>query len=229
MRKYKKSFLYGLIIGLGYIPVAIAFGITAKPVLSLLETFLMSAMVYGGASQFLTIQMLSASSGAAAVIAAVFVLNSRHFVMSFKVNYDLKHESVLKRLVLSSYVTDEGFAATADTPPELKRFSHYFIVFITAYFFWVLFSLDGYLAGEWMDERWISASGIALYALFIALLVPAVRTHYKYGLTAVYGMLLHWIFSNIPFIPPGAAIIISMLLAALAGFIMERRVFKWLS
>lgn len=226
LRKYKKSFLYGLIIGLGYIPVAIAFGITAKPVLSLLETFLMSAMVYGGASQFLTIQMLSASSGAAAVIAAVFVLNSRHFVMSFKVNYDLKHESVLKRLVLSSYVTDEGFAATADTPPELKRFSHYFVVFITAYIFWVFFSLVGYLAGEWMDERWVSASGIALYALFIALLVPAVRTHYKYGLTAAYGMLLHWIFSNITFIPPGAAIIISMLLAALAGFIMERRLFK---
>lgn len=223
MHLYKQSFFYGLIIGLGYIPVAVAFGITAKPVLSLFETVLMSITVYGGASQFLAVQMFSASSGALAVIIAVFVLNSRHFVMSFKVNYDLKHEPFLKRLLLSSYVTDESFAVTSGIPHKFRHFKYYFIIFITAYIFWVVFSAVGYAAGEFMSEAWITASGIALYALFIALLMPAVRTHYKYGLIAVYGMILHFIFSHITFIPSGAAIIFSMLLAALAGYFMEKR------
>ena len=83
MNTYRQSLLDGLTIGLGYLPVAVAFGITAKPLLTAFETFLMSFMVYGGASQFLALQMLSASSSAAAIIIAIFVLNSRHFVMSF--------------------------------------------------------------------------------------------------------------------------------------------------
>ncbi|MFC3418892.1 AzlC family ABC transporter permease [Salinicoccus hispanicus] len=217
----KKSIMDGITIGMGYLPVAIAFGISAEPLMSLLDTVLMSLMIYGGASQFLVLQML-ASSSALAIVIAVFVLNSRHFVMAFKVNYDLKHESFLKRLVLSSYVTDESFAVTANSTREQRTFLNYFATFIIAYLFWVVFSAVGYLAGEWMSDGWIVASGIALYALFIALLVPAVRVHYKYGIVAVFGMILHYILSIIPSFPSGIAIIAAILLAALLGLILER-------
>lgn len=223
MNIYRKSFMDGLTIGLGYLPVAVAFGITAKPLLSAFETFLMSFMVFGGASQFLALQMLSASSSAAAIIIAVFVLNSRHFVMSFKINYDLKRESLLKKLLISSYVTDESFAVSATVEEERKDFVNYFIIFITAYIFWVAFSVVGYMAGEIMSEEWVAASGIALYALFIALLVPAIRTHHKYLIVAVLGMVLHFIFTAMHFIPSGIAIILAMVLAALFGLVLEKR------
>ncbi len=223
MNTYRQSLLDGLTIGLGYLPVAVAFGITAKPLLTAFETFLMSFMVYGGASQFLALQMLSASSSAAAIIIAIFVLNSRHFVMSFKINYDLKDESLLKKLLISSYVTDESFALSANVEDERKNFINYFIIFITAYIFWVVFSVVGYMAGEIMSEEWVTASGIALYALFIALLVPAIRTHYKYLIVAVLGMILHFIFIEINFIPSGLAIILAMVLAAMFGLVLENR------
>lgn len=217
----KKPVMDGLTIGMGYLPVAVAFGITAKPLISLFDATLMSVMVYGGASQFLVLQMLN-SSGAAAIILAVFILNSRHFVMAFKVNYDLRHESFVKRLILSSYVTDESFAVTANTPPEGRAFPKYFVTFIIAYLFWVIFSAIGYVAGDWMSDSWTIASGIALYALFIALLIPAVRVHYRYGLVAVFGMIFHGILSVIPAVPSGFAIIIAMLLAAFMGILMEK-------
>ena len=223
MNTYRKSLLDGLTIGLGYLPVAVAFGITAKPLLTAFETFLMSFMVFGGASQFLALQMLSASSSATAIIIAVFVLNSRHFVMSFKINYDLKNESLLKKLFISSYVTDESFALSANVEEERKNFINYFIIFITAYIFWVVFSVVGYMAGEIMSEEWVTASGIALYALFIALLVPAIRTHYKYMVVAVLGMILHFLFIEINFIPSGLAIILAMVLAAMFGLVLEKR------
>ena len=224
MNTYRKSLLDGLTIGLGYLPVAVAFGITAKPLLTAFETFLMSFMVFGGASQFLALQMLSASSSAAAIIIiAVFVLNSRHFVMSFKINYDLKDESLLKKLLISSYVTDESFALSANVENERKNFINYFIIFITAYIFWVVFSVVGYMAGEIMSEEWVTASGIALYALFIALLVPAIRTHHKYLIVAVLGMILHFIFIEINFIPSGLAIILAMVLSAMFGLVLEKR------
>ncbi|WP_342387729.1 AzlC family ABC transporter permease [Salinicoccus bachuensis] len=218
---FKRSIMDGMTIGMGYLPVAVAFGITAKPLLSFFETVLMSFMVYGGASQFLALQMLT-SSGALAIVIAVFILNSRHFVMAFKVNYDLKHESFLKRLLLSSYVTDESFAVTANNDEDQHTFTNYFATFFIAYAFWVAFSAVGYLAGEWMSEGVILASGIALYALFIALLIPAVRVHYKYGIVAALGMVMHYVLGTIPFVPSGIAIVAAILLAALLGVILER-------
>lgn len=142
--------------------------------------------------------------------------------MAFKVNYDLKHESFLKRLILSSYVTDESFAVTANNDEDQHTFMNYFATFFIAYAFWVAFSAVGYLAGEWMSEGLILASGIALYALFIALIIPAVRVHYKYGIVAVLGMVMHYVMSIIPFVPAGIAIVAAILLAALMGVILER-------
>ena len=85
------------------------------------------------------------------------------------------------------------------------------------------FSVVGYVAGEIMSEEWVAASGIALYALFIALLVPAIRTHYKYLLVALLGMMLHFVFTAMEFIPSGIAIILAMVLAAMFGLVLEKR------
>lgn len=218
----KQSFADGVTIGFGYIPVALAFGMSAKLLLTGMDTFLMSTLVYGGASQFLILQMMPLSS-ALAIILAVFILNSRHFVMSLKINYDIKQESLLKRFLVSSYVTDEAFAISASYGIERKNFASYFTTFITAYLFWPTFGIIGYFTGSIMTDNMILASGIALYAMFIALLVPAVQLHIKYGIVAILGMLLHYLFTLMPWFPSGIAIIAAMLLAALAGLIIEEK------
>lgn len=112
---YKRSFSDGIAIGFGYLPVAMAFGITAKPLIDLLSTTLMSGLNYAGAGQFLTLQMLEDSSYIAIII-AIFILNSRMFIMSFKINYDLKQLNFIKRLLISIFVTDETFAVTSRYP-----------------------------------------------------------------------------------------------------------------
>lgn len=218
----KQSLGDGVTIGFGYIPVALAFGMTAKLLVSAMDTFLMSAFIYGGASQFLILQMIPVSS-ALAIIFAVFILNSRHFVMSLKLNYDLAHEPFLKRFLVSAYVTDESFAMSASYGIERRTFASYFTMFFTAYLFWVVFSVIGYFAGAIMTDNMILASGIALYAMFIALLVPAVQLHIKYGIVAFCGMVLHYIFTLLPWFPSGIAIIVAMLLAALVGLIIEEK------
>ena len=69
---YKRSFSDGIAIGFGYLPVAMAFGITAKPLIDLLSTTLMSGLNYAGAGQFLTLQMLEDSSYIVIII-AIFI------------------------------------------------------------------------------------------------------------------------------------------------------------
>ena len=204
---YKRSFSDGIAIGFGYLPVAMAFGITAKPLIDLLSTTLMSGLNYAGAGQFLTLQMLEDSSYIAIII-AIFILNSRMFIMSFKINYDLKQLNFIKRLLISIFVTDETFAVTSRYPEERKTFTDYFITLFVSYLFWVVFTVVGYLTGEIMSEKLVISSGIALYALFIALLMPAVRD-FKHFLLKEIG------------VAAGVSIVLAMVGAALIGLILE--------
>lgn len=215
---YKRSLSDGFAIGLGYLPVAMAFGITAKPLIDLLSTTLMSALNFAGAGQFLTLQMLEDSSFIAIII-AIFILNSRMFIMSFKVNYDLKHLNFIKRFLISMFVTDESFAVTSRYPKERKTFIDYFVTLFTSYLFWVVFTVVGYLTGEVMSETLVIASGIALYALFIALLMPAVQD-FKNLVVAGLGMGMHFLFKEIG-IASGISIVLAMLGAALIGLLLD--------
>ena len=215
---YKRSFSDGIAIGFGYLPVAMAFGITAKPLIDLLSTTLMSGLNYAGAGQFLTLQMLENSSYIAIII-AIFILNSRMFIMSFKINYDLKQLNFIKRLLISIFVTDETFAVTSRYPEERKTFTDYFITLFVSYLFWVVFTVVGYLTGEIMSEKLVISSGIALYALFIALLMPAVRD-FKNFVVAFMGMGMHFLLKEIG-VAAGVSIVLAMVDAALIGLILE--------
>src|SRR5690625_5976591 len=79
----KQGIVDSIPIALGYIPVALTFGILAKQAgMSILELTMMSAFVYAGASQFLGAYMIISSASAVEIIVATFVLNFRHFIMS---------------------------------------------------------------------------------------------------------------------------------------------------
>ncbi|CAD2072084.1 AzlC family ABC transporter permease [Phocicoccus pinnipedialis] len=223
---YTQSLADGITIGLGYLPVAMAFGITAKPLLDLLSAGLMSALNFAGAGQFLTLQMLNNSSYIAIII-AVFILNSRMFIMSFKINYDLKHLDFFKRFLISMFVTDESFAVTSRYPEERKTFIDYFVTLFISYVFWIVFTVVGYLTGEVMSDTLVVASGIALYALFIALLMPSVRD-YKNLVVAGLGMGMHFLFKEIG-LASGIAIVLAMLGAAWIGLFLDLKDKNWRS
>ena len=78
-----KGILASIPIFIGYIPVAITFGLLAKATgLTLLESFLFSALVFAGASQFMALQLMSLGVAHLQIIAITFIMNFRHFLMS---------------------------------------------------------------------------------------------------------------------------------------------------
>ena len=71
----------GVSLAVGYIPVALTFGLLAKTTgLSLFETFLMSALVFGGASQYMSLSMLAVQTGIIEIVMTTFIVNIRHFL-----------------------------------------------------------------------------------------------------------------------------------------------------
>src|SRR5699024_12503865 len=79
----KRGVLAGIPIMLGYLPIAIAYGVLARQTgLSLAELILMSVLVFAGASQVMGVNMIGVGAGAIESVVATFVLNFCDFIMS---------------------------------------------------------------------------------------------------------------------------------------------------
>lgn len=221
----QQGFKVAFPIAIGYIPIAITYGVLAKQSgLSLIELTLMSAFVYAGASQFMGVNMIVASATAVEIILATFVLNFRHFVMSLSFMNGLReHVSLKGKMALSLGLTDETFSVAALHMDEAKKersVLFYGTIILTAYLTWVFGSLLGGLVGNIIPETLSQSMGIALYALFIALLVPSVKKHYRYGIIAIIAIIINVFVSQ--FLSSGWAIVMATVFGGLSGlFILK--------
>ncbi|RKQ18869.1 branched-chain amino acid ABC transporter permease [Oceanobacillus bengalensis] len=195
VKMFQKGLAVGFPIMLGYLPIALTYGVLAKQAgMSLTELTLMSAMVFAGASQFMGANMIAVGSGAVEIIIATFVLNFRHFVMSLSFMNQLRGVALKWKIPLTLGLTDETFAVSALNPDEAKKEKgayFYAAIIIVAYLSWVLGSLLGGILGDIIPQKLSQSMGIALYAMFIGLLVPSVKKELKVGLIAIVAMLLN--------------------------------------
>lgn len=215
----RRGLIVGIPIILGYLPVAVTFGVLAKQSgLSMIELISMSVFVYAGASQFMGANMIAVGAGALEVIIATFVLNFRHFIMSLSFMNKLRGIGLRFRIPLSLLLTDETFAvASLNTreAEEKKGVLFYLTILFSAYLSWILGTILGGFLGEIIPDKLSQSMGIALYAMFIGLLVPSVKKELKVGLIAVIAMLINLICSQ--FMSDGWAIVLGTVLGGLSG------------
>ena len=220
---FRKGLATGFPIMLGYLPVAITYGVLAKQTgMSLLELTMMSVFVYAGASQFMAINMVAVSAGVMEIIIATFVLNFRHFVMSLSFMNSLRNVERKWKLPLSLGLTDEAFAVSAFHPKEANQ-KHgaffYLGIILIAYLSWVFGSLLGGILGDVIPANLSQSMGIALYAMFIGLLIPSVKKNVKVGLIALLAMLINFICVELGF-SSGWAIVIGTILGGMSGILL---------
>ncbi len=213
----------GLPVAVGYVPMAMAFGVLATQTgLSFLQAGGMSMFVYAGASQFASLGLLAGGASALAIVLATLVLNFRHFLMSVALSRRLPLRKgahlayhVLP-LVLGFGVTDETFVVAS---LEERLTIRYFIGLIaTVYLAWLSGTLVGAGFSSLIPPVIARGMGVALYAMFIAILLPGVKKSLVNGLVAVAGGLLAWGASvTVPAIPSGWRIVIAILAASGIG------------
>ncbi|MCT2535530.1 AzlC family ABC transporter permease [Aquibacillus koreensis] len=209
----------GIPIMLGYLPIAIAYGVLAKQAgLSIFELTMMSVLVYAGAAQFMGAGMIALGTGAIEIIVATFVLNFRHFVMSLSFMNRLRGIDLKWKVPLSLGLTDESFSVASlhgDKAKQENGTYFYAALMLTAYLSWVIGSCVGGLLGDIIPETLSQSMGVALYAMFIGLLVPSVKKEVRMGLIAIIAMLINYIFSQ--FVAQGWAIVIGTVIGGLVG------------
>lgn len=216
----KKQYLSGMKAGIpvifGFIPVGIAYAIMAREAgLSILQTCGMSLSVFAGASQIMATGMIKQGAGIITIIIATFLLNLRHIVMSVCVMDKMKPKSIWIKFLTAFGVTDESFAIFTTEKRE-KATPVFFLGLITVtYSSWNIGTLIGAVASNFLPDILSASFGIALYALFIGLLVPGLNKNFKLTalvvLTAVCNTLLSQLMDS------SWALIISTLVCALIG------------
>lgn len=199
-------------VALGYIPAALAYGLLAKNAgLGLPLTLALSLFVYAGASQFAAVTMLVAGQGVLSIVALTFILNLRHVLMSTALAARLSERNPLKRALIAFGVTDETFSVASLGSSALST-PYLLSLNATAYTSWFLGSLLGHGVGGILPATLQSSMGIALYAMFIGLLIPSVRRSRTGLMIALLAMGMNTVGHL--FLSPGVAIVIVAVVVA---------------
>ena len=213
---YLQGVKAGVPIILGIIPVGVAFAIMARQSgFSILETIMMSATVFAGASQMVSVNMYSQGADLLAIILATFVINLRHLIMSTCIMHKMKSDNVLMKALVSFGITDESFAIFTNLESEEATIGFFMGLISVTYSTWVLSTVLGAISVKLLPAIIANSLGISLYAMFIALLIPNVKSDFKLLYLMIFTGLLNLILVNI--IGGSWAMILSTLIAASVG------------
>ncbi len=224
----------GLPIGIGYFPIAVAFGALAMEAgLRVGDAALMSVLVFAGASQFMAAGMMIAGAGAMQIILATLFVNLRHLMMSLAVHHRLEQASPGLRALVSFGITDETFAfltlqadksrgdaGAAEQEPS-DGISPWFTLGLNsvAYLGWVSGTVMGGFSAQVIPAEISTAMTFGLYALFIGLLMPSVQRSRTVAVIAGASMVLNTMLSLI--LESGWAIVLATVLGAGLGSVLD--------
>ncbi len=219
--EFKKGLQAGISIAIGYVPIALTFGLLAKTTgLSLGETVMMSMIVFAGASQYMSLSLIALGTGMIEIILTTFIVNIRHFLMSASLNEKVELDRVFNRVIYSFGITDETFSVAATQSGKLTTGYMYGLNLI-AYASWVIGSGIGFAIGAGLPETLQQSMSIALYAMFIGLLVPSMKQGVKIVFLAGLAACFNAVFTMTSWLSSGWAIVVATLLSAVLVELIE--------
>ena len=184
-------------ICLGYLSVGTAYAVMAKQSgYSDFETVLMSMICYSGSGQFFAVTSAKDSASLIAICIGLIIFNFRYFIMSTCVFARFDKLSNIKRAFFSHFITDEPFAIFTTAKKDLISSSYFAGLFLVSWCSWVSGAIIGTLATNYLPLNLIQAMNIALYALFIAIVVPAAKGNSKLLVIVICAAVLNVVLSK---------------------------------
>lgn len=226
---FLKGVTDGLPICFGYFSVAFAFGIFAlSNGMNIFESLMISMTNVTSAGQLAGVPIIAAGGSLFELALSQLVINLRYALMSVSLSQKLgKSVRFIDRFVIAFVNTDEVFAVASSNKESVGR-NYMFGLILTPYFGWALGTLTGAIAGDVLPPIVISSLGIAIYAMFVAIVVPPSKKSRGVALCVAVSILLSCAFEYLPYlnkIPDGFSIIICAVLAsALFAIIAPREV-----
>lgn len=199
MNEFVRGLKRGFPICLGYFPVSFTFGLIAvKMGFTPAQATLISLTNMASAGQFAGIRLIEGGAAYIELVVTTFIINLRYFLMSLSLSQKVNPEMPFyKRAVMAYCITDEVFALSAMEPDEVT-FPFFGGLMITPILGWTTGTLVGAVASELLSPMVQGCMGIALYCMFIAIIIPPARKSRKVALAVVVAAALSCIFKYVP-------------------------------
>lgn len=198
---YVRGLLLGKSIGLGYIPVSFTFGLVAVQMgFDPWVAVFISLTNIASAGQFAGIRMIAGGASAIELAMTTLVVNIRYFLMSLSLTQKIDNKlPTYKRCIMAFSVTDEIFALAAMEKDDVT-FPFFGGLMTCPIVGWTLGTVLGAFAAELMPPLIQSCMGIALYCMFIAIIVPPSRTNKNIFYAVLIAAAISCIFKYVPFV-----------------------------
>lgn len=170
---FREGMRDGVPIGLGYLAVSFSLGIAARGAgLSPFQSFLASLLCNASAGEYAGFTSIRANAAYIEIAIVTLIANARYLLMSCAMSQRMKPgASLLHRLLMAFDITDELFGIAIARPGYLNPFYTYGAVAFAAPC-WAVGTALGTMAGNLLPLRLVSAFSVALYGMFLAVIIP---------------------------------------------------------
>ena len=218
---FRQGIRHGIPIGLGYLSVSFAFGMKAVgDGLTVLQAVLISMTNLTSAGQIAALPLMTGGASLAEMALTQLTINLRYALMSLSLGRKLDGTmGTLQRLVFSFANTDEIFAVASSQPGKVGKYYLYGLM-LMPWIGWSLGTFLGVAAGTLLPVFVRTALGIAIYGMFLAIILPPARESRPVRFVVLVAVALSLCFHYIPglnSVSSGFVIIICGVLAAAAG------------
>ena len=214
----------GIPIALGYLSVSFSVGIMALASgINVLQGAFMSLTNVTSAGQFAGIAVIASGGTILELILTQLIINLRYALMSLSLSQKLPEKMPLwQRMVVAFANTDEIFAVAMGHAKSLT-FSYMIGLQLLPILGWTSGTVLGAVAGQVLPKAIGSALSVALYGMFIAIVVPAAvkirPVLWVAALAVFFGCVIYYV-PILSGISTGMSIVICTVLASVIGAIL---------
>ncbi len=221
---FMKGVRHGIPIALGYLSVSFTFGMKAVgDGLTWLQALLISMTNVTSAGQFAGLPLMLAQASLIEAALTQLIINLRYALMSLSLSQRLdKSMTTPHRMAFSFCNTDEIFAVASSQPEKVGKWYLYGLM-STPWLGWALGTFLGAVAGQLLPEFLRTALGIAIYGMFLAIILPPARKEHPVRIVVLIAVALSLLLRYTPVlnqISSGFAIIICAVVASTIGAIL---------
>ena len=175
-RVFRAGLRDGLPIGLGYFAVSFSLGIAARSAgLTPFQGFLASLLNNASAGEYAGFTMIAADATYLEIALITLITNARYLLMSCALSQRFAPGTALHHRLLGGFdVTDELFAIAIARPGYLHPWYSYGAMSV-AMPGWAFGTAIGIAAGSLLPGRIVSALSVALFGMFLAVIIPPAR------------------------------------------------------
>lgn len=200
-KEFREGMRDGIPIGLGYLAVSFSLGVAARSAgLTAFQGFIVSLLNNASAGEYAGFTVIAANASYLEMMLMTLVANARYLLMSCALSQKFAPHTPLRHRLLVGYdVTDEIFGITISRPGILNPYYTYGAILVAAPC-WAGGTALGVTAGNLLPLRAVSALSVALFGMFLAVIIPPARKNRIVAAFVLISFLASFAAANLPYI-----------------------------